>query len=60
MRNLIVFLVLIIWAGGFAYALFNHKDITESQSYSLSKLDTLITLIIGYYLKQNIKTNETD
>jgi hypothetical protein len=55
MRNIIVFFISFVWLCGYSYSLFNYKEITESQTNTLSKLDTLITIIIGYYLKQDYK-----
>lgn len=58
MRNIIVFAILIVWAIGYLNGSLNYKPITADQATALAKLDTVMLMIIGYYLNQKTETHE--
>lgn len=57
MRNIIVFAILVVWSIGYLNGSLNYKPITQDQATALAKLDTVMLMIIGYYLNQ--KTTQT-
>lgn len=57
MRNIIVFAILVVWSIGFLNGSLSYKPITSTQADSLAKLDTVMLMIIGFYLNQR-KTQE--
>lgn len=59
MRNIIVFAILAVWAIGYLNGTLSYKPITSTQADALSKLDTVMLMIIGYYLNQR-RTNTTE
>ena len=52
MRNIIVFSILVVWAIGYLNGTLNYKPFTQNQTEALAKLDTVMLMIIGYYLNQ--------
>lgn len=57
MRNIIVFAILIVWGVGFLNGILSKNTFNETQSDALAKLDTVMLMIIGYYMNQ--KSNST-
>ena len=57
MRNIIVFAILIVWGFGFLNGILSKNTFNETQSDALAKLDTVMLMIIGYYMNQ--KSNST-
>ena len=58
MRNIIVFAILVVWSIGFLNGTLSYKPITDSQENSLAKLDTVMLMIIGFYLNQRKTTQD--
>lgn len=57
MRNIIVFAILIVWGVGFLNGILSKNTFNGTQSDALAKLDTVMLMIIGYYMNQ--KSNST-
>jgi hypothetical protein len=56
MRNIIVFAILIVWGVGFLNGILSKNAFNDTQADALAKLDTVMLMIIGYYLNQKSNT----